>query len=88
MPEKLPRFVAAMERIADQRKLAEILLETEAEVHPDSNGRVYRKSADGHRTDRRRGFPIISRGVTGTSPGTDPLNAVLAKEARGELWKR
>ena len=55
----------------------------------DSNGRVYRKSADGHNHARRRGLPLISRGVAGTtSPGTDPLRALLAKEARGELWKR
>ena len=79
MPEKLPRFEAAMERIADQQKLGEILLEA-GRGSSRLNGRVYRRSADGHRTDRRRGLPIISKGVGGTSPGTDPLRALLARK--------
>ncbi len=84
MPPRLPRFEAEMERIADARKLAEILLEVEVPT-PDSNGRVYRRSANGHNRARRRGTPIISKGVGGASPGTDPLSALLAKEARGKL---
>ena len=80
----MPRFDAELERIADARKLATILLET-AEVPPDSNGKVYRRSADGHNRDRRRGLPLITRGIGGASPGTDPVAALLAKEARGEL---
>ncbi len=52
------------------------------EAPPDSNGRVYRRSADGHNRARRRGLPIISKGVSATAPGTDPLGALLAKEAR------
>ncbi len=81
MPPRLPRFEAEMERIADARKLATILLET-AEAPPDSNGKVYRRSADGHNRDRRRGLPVVSKGIGGASPGTDPLGALLAKEAR------
>ena len=55
MPEILPRFQRDLQRIEDMRKIASLLLEVEAESHPDSNGRVYRRSADGHSTDRRRG---------------------------------
>jgi hypothetical protein len=61
------------------------ILDVEAESHPDANGRVYRRSADGHNRDRRRGLPIISKGISGTAPGTGPVVALLAKEARGEL---
>ena len=48
-------------------------------------GMPLRRSADGHNRDRRRGLPFITRGIGGTSPGTDPVAALLAKEARGEL---
>ncbi len=85
MPPRLPRFEAELERIADARKLAEILLEAEPAPPDHSNGKVYRRSADGHNRDRRRGLPMVSRGVGGASPGTDPLSALLAKEARGKL---
>jgi hypothetical protein len=82
----LPRFYASLERMKDQRKLGAILLEADAEPHPDSNGRVYRRSADGHNRGRARGIPIVGRvGGGGASPGTDPLAALLRKEARGEL---
>ena len=80
----MPRYDAAKQRIEDERKLEAILLEAEA-APPDSNGKVYRRSADGHNRDRRRGLPVVSKGVGGASPGTDPLGALLAKEARGEL---
>ena len=68
----------------DTKKLAELLLEADV-APPDSNGRVYRRSADGHNRDRSRGVPIIRRGIGCTSPGTQPEAALLAKEARGEL---
>lgn len=32
-----------------------------------------------------RSIPMVGRGIRGTVPGTDPLQAVLAKEARGRL---
>ena len=86
MPPRLPRFHAATQRIEDERKLEKILLEAEA-APPDSNGGVYRRSADGHnRVD------VVAaddrEGVGGTSPGTDPLGALLAKEARGNCGAR
>lgn len=33
-----------------------------------------------------RSIPMVGRGVRGTIPGTDPLQAVLSKEARGRLY--
>lgn len=78
----LPRLCATLERLEDARKLGRILLEADAEPHPDANGRVYRRSANGHNRDRLRGLPAVGRGIGGTSPGTDPLAALLAKEAR------
>jgi hypothetical protein len=82
MPSILPRFQRELQRIEDTRKIAALLLEVEAEAHPDSNGRVYRRSADGHRTDRRRGLPMIGKGVSGTSPGTDPVAELLRNDTR------
>lgn len=32
-----------------------------------------------------RGVPVVGRGRRSTMPGSDPLAAVLAKEARGRL---
>jgi hypothetical protein len=58
------------------------MIETGAEPVPEANSKVIRSSADGHRRDRRRGLPIISKGVGGTMPGTDPLGALIQKEAR------
>ena len=84
MAELLPRWNAYLERVEAEKAVAKAILEG-GEVHPDSNGRMLRGSANGHNRDRRRGLPVISKGVGGTSPGTDPVQALLAKEARGEL---
>ena len=83
MPELLPRFRASMERVEDDRRIAKILLEGD-EVEPVP-GMPLRRSADGHNRDRRCGLPLITRGIGGTSPGTDPVAELLAKEARGKL---
>ena len=83
MPELLPRYRASIERIEDDRRIAKILLEGD-EVEPVL-GMPLRRSADGHNRDRRRGLPVVSKGIGGTSPGTDPVSALLAKEARGEI---
>ncbi len=32
----------------------------------------------------QRGLPLVGRGMTGAIPGTDPLQALLAKERREE----
>jgi hypothetical protein len=72
-----------MQRMEDDRRIAEIILE--GGEFPDGNGSMpLRSSADGHRSDRRRGLPVLSRGVCGTAPGTDPVGELLRKEARLE----
>lgn len=77
----LPRFYVRQQRLEDERKLAQIILETGASIDCPQlvNG------ADGHDWQRRRGLPIVSRGVRGITPGTDPVAALLRKEARSEL---
>jgi hypothetical protein len=82
VPELIPRFHRRMQELADARKIGKLLLEVDAEAPPDANGRVYRLSADGHNHDRRCGPPVISRGASGTSPGSDPVSALLRKESR------
>jgi hypothetical protein len=84
----LPRYHAALQRVADERKLAEILLEA-GDAPPDSNGKVYRRSADGHNRERARGIPIVGRvSGGGAVPGADPVAALLQKEAHGRRRRR
>lgn len=68
----LPRFTAATERIEDERKIARVLLESESAEVPHT---VARATLPGDNR-RLRGIPCIARGVSGVSPGTDPLLAV------------
>jgi hypothetical protein len=82
VPELLPRFHASVERITDQRKIAQAILEADS-APPDSDGRVLRRAADGHNPDRLRGLPAIGRNVSGATVHTDPVKALLRKEARG-----
>lgn len=90
MPELLPRFYLAQQQIEDERKLARIILETGG--LPDEAGDAKPSSrptrgADGHDWRRRRGTPIIGKGVSGAMPGTNPLDALIAKERRGQLHR-
>ncbi|MBA2294287.1 MAG: hypothetical protein H0W16_04055 [Actinobacteria bacterium] len=86
MAELLPRFLQAAQAIEDERKLAKIILETGGlpdEVDDSKPSSRLTRGADGHEWRRRRGTPIISRGVSGAMPGTSPLGALIAKE-RGQ----
>lgn len=66
MPQRLPRFYAHLQRVEDERKIGEILREGgEVESEP---GTPLRRSADGHNRDRRRGLPVVSKGIGGASP--------------------
>lgn len=76
----LPRLYRDRQRAELERKIAKLILEGD-EVE-DLAGMVLRRSADGHSWQRRRGVPVISRGVTGTAPGTDPVGELLRKETR------
>jgi hypothetical protein len=72
----LPRFFRELEKFEDAQRLAKILLET-GEALPDANGgKPLRASADGHRDDRRRGLPMIGRGVSGATTETNPVRAL------------
>jgi hypothetical protein len=77
VPQKLPRFYLRQQRADDEQQLAKILLETDSVDEPRPQ---FVDGADGHNWARRRGLPLISKGVRGTMPGTDPLEALLAKE--------
>jgi len=82
-PELLPRFRRRQLEADEERKLAAIMLETgEA---PDGNGSIpLRRSADGQDPARLRGLPAIGRNVSGARVDTDPVRALLAKEALRE----
>jgi hypothetical protein len=82
VPELLPRFHRFQQQVEDERRIAAIILEG-GEVG-NGAGLPLRRSADGHTEDRRRGLPMVSKGVGGTSPGTDPMRALLAKERRND----
>lgn len=75
MSQLLRRYHAASERIADEQKLGRILLESQSVEAPKT---VSRATLPGDMR-RLRGIPITARGVGGTSPGTDPLAAVLRR---------
>ena len=70
MSRPLPRF-----RIdTDPRKLDRIIDRTD-----DTELKTHSKATLPGDSRRLRGIPVVG-GVSGTSPGTDPLAAVLAKE--------
>jgi hypothetical protein len=78
MPQRLPRFNPEV-RVKDAEQLARIIREVDkapADAKP-VNG------AGGGDLRRMRGFPIVGiRGAGGTSPGTDPVRALIAKEGQ------
>jgi hypothetical protein len=82
--ELLPRFYRRQLERDDERRLARLLLEA-GDVDDDEQVRLVRRSADGHEAARRRGLPVIGRGVRGSTIHTDPVRALLSKERRGEL---
>jgi hypothetical protein len=77
MSRPLPRFNASQERTEDARKLDKILSETTT----DSPTTAARATLPGD-TRRLRGIPVQARGVGGTSPNTNPVQALMAKQPR------
>lgn len=61
----------------EERKLAKLLLE--GDDVQNEHGMPLRSSADGHRNDRRRGVPLIGKGIAG---GQNPLSVLIAREER------
>ena len=83
MAQILPRFFLAQEQIEAEQKLARIILESGGlpdEVDAPKGSPRLAKGADGHDWRRRRGLPMIGKGVSGAMPGTNPLGALLAQE--------
>jgi hypothetical protein len=80
VPELLPRFYRRAQEREDLRRIGRILEET-GEI-PDEALPLLRRSADGHDPARLRGLPAIGRNVSGATSHTDPVRALLAKEAR------
>jgi hypothetical protein len=81
----LPRFYRHQEELEDARKLAKIILETDNSPAVSKNGKPLTRSADGHDPARLRGLPAIGRNVSGASPGTNPVAALLRKERERRL---
>lgn len=75
----LPRFYAQSQEQERLRKIAKITAQAEANA-PDQPATVARATLPGD-SRRLRGIPVVG-GVSGTSPGTDPLAAALHAERR------
>ncbi len=73
MTQILPRFYKALEAIEDERLVARIVLEAGPSEQPQT---IAKATLPGD-TRRLRGIPCVARGVSGVSPGTDPLAHVL-----------
>lgn len=80
---------AAYERLAKdhqerQQAIAKVLDMPVDEPNPRRQG--FSTAAGDSR--KLRGIPVQAHGVGGTSPGSDPLQAVIEKERRGEIrWR-
>lgn len=68
MSQLLPRFMAAAQKIEDERKLVRIVLESSGSDNPVT---VSRATLPGDNR-RLRGIPVCARGVSGAIPGTNP----------------
>ena len=79
MPQPLPRAYRRQLQALDEAKLDRILFEV-GETEPPPV-RVSSHAVGGDR-ERLCGVPAVGPGIGGTSPGTDPVRALLAKERR------
>lgn len=77
----LPRFHARAEEAERLCRIAEITSQAE-ENAPDQPATVARATLAGD-SRRLRGVPVIG-GVSGTSPGSDPVAEVLRRERQSE----
>lgn len=72
VPQPLPRAFRRQLAAEDAEKLDRIVRDAESFVGATSGGSW----------QRLRGVPAIGKGCSSTSPGTDPVRALLAKESR------
>jgi hypothetical protein len=77
VPQPLPRAYRRQLQAEDQAKLERILAEVVDEEPSSAAG----ATAAGD-SRRLRGIPAVGRGCSSTITGTDPLQALLAKESR------
>ena len=77
MAQPLPRYNASTHQAEDTRKLNRILEETGLHTTPTTASTATLPGDN----RRLRGIPTVARGVSGVSPGTDPLGALIAKES-------
>jgi hypothetical protein len=74
---RFPRYLRRQLEVDDAAKVEAIVRQVEpeepVEILPSARGGDWR---------RMRGLPIVGPGVGGTSPGTDPVRALLTKESR------
>ena len=75
----LPRFSKMRERAESNRKIARIVLESGGTAE-SAKPVAYATLAGDER--RLRGLPAVARGVSGASPGTDPVGALMRKQPR------
>jgi hypothetical protein len=73
----LGRFHRRQQAVEDQRKIGRIILEVGGEAPPATTSTV---TLPGDKR-RLRGIPVAG-GACGTSPETDPVAVLLAKERR------
>lgn len=84
MSRILPRFFRQQERAEDAAALAERLLESGEQAPAEQRPGQATLPGDARRL---RGIPVVG-GVSGTSPGTDPLAEVIAREPRRRVERR
>lgn len=77
MAQPLPRFYAHTTRHQDEMRITRIVNEGGLAEAPPTTTSTATLAGDRRRL---RGIPVVG-GVGGTSPGTDPLGALLHKEA-------
>lgn len=80
MARLLPRFFARQEEVARLREISQIV--AESEVLDEQVATAPGVTLAGDRR-RLRGVPVVG-GVSGTSPGSDPVAEVLRRESERE----
>jgi hypothetical protein len=78
MPSRFPRSFRRQLEAADRAKVDRIVREAGGDDEPATAAGA---TAPGD-ARRLRGIPAVGRGSSSTMSGTDPLRALLAKEAR------
>lgn len=79
-----PRHERAEQRARDLEKVIRIIDNTPTTTTTTTTAKqIGYRSGEGDR-QRMRAIPVIAEAVGGTIPGTDPLDALIAKEAAAE----